>query len=94
MKLWIGQHVHVSGRSDVVFIKLHTHGTQEGNLDYFFNNNGLDNLFTQLESYCKGIGGDLYYVSSRQMYNVVKGLELNPDARIKNILNHGLEVSF
>lgn len=80
IKIWLQQHIHLSGRPDVIFIKLHTHGTQEKIMDYFFNQNGLDYLYTQLESICASPDYRLYYVSARQMYNVVKGLEIDPYA--------------
>jgi hypothetical protein len=33
LKLWLRARVHVSGRPDVVFVKLHTHGCKDGNID-------------------------------------------------------------
>ncbi|MFN0197626.1 MAG: hypothetical protein ACKVT0_12855 [Planctomycetaceae bacterium] len=33
MKLWMNAHVHVEGRPDWLFVKLHTHGCKPGNID-------------------------------------------------------------
>ena len=87
---WINQRIHVSGRPDVLFIKLYTHGTQEANMDYFFKHNGLNALFNTLEEECQSIGARLYYVSARQMFNTVKGLEQSPDAEVASVLEHEL----
>ena len=94
VKLWMGQWVHVEQRPDVIFVKLHTHGTQEANMDYFFKQNGLNSLFCQLENQCRSIGAELYYVSTRQMYNVVKGFEKLPAAKVQDILEHELRISY
>lgn len=33
LQLWLQARVHVAGRPDVVFVKLHTHGCKDGNID-------------------------------------------------------------
>lgn len=33
LQLWLRARVHVAGRPDVVFVKLHTHGCKDGNID-------------------------------------------------------------
>lgn len=93
-KLWIDQRIHVMGRADVVFVKLHTHGTQENNMDYFFQKNGLDCLFSQIEDYCQALDFDLYYVSARQMFNVVKGFESNKQGKVHGLLESELKIDF
>ena len=92
VKSWINQCVHVDGRSDVAFIKLHTHGTQENNMDFFFNKNGLDILYSQLEEQCNRLNAKLYYVSARQMYNVVKGLEDDQKSTVDDTLDMYLRI--
>ena len=89
--LWKKQYVHVKNRPDIIFIKLHTHGTQEKNMEYFFKHNGLDNLYSELETYCDTRPGiNLHYVTPRQMYNVVKGLEVKQDAELGDLLEFEL----
>ena len=91
-RLWIDQRIHVTGRPDVVFVKLHTHGTQENNMDYFFRQGGLDDLYRNLEEYTRRIEGKLYYVSTRQMFNVIKGLEKQPEAQVHELVDSGLSL--
>lgn len=91
VRLWAGQHIHVRNRPDIIFIKLHTHGCQEQTMDFFFKQGVLDQLYGFLESYCDiDSGNSLHYVSSRQMYNVVKGLEERPEANVETLLDFEL----
>ncbi len=91
MRLWIDQHIHVEGRPDVIFIKLYAHGAQDDTMESFFKQGELDNLFTMLETFCNGnTNYKLHYTSSREMYNVVKGLEATPDADPASLLDYEL----
>lgn len=92
VRLWTKQNIHVQGRPDVVFVKLYCHGTQEDNMDFFFKQGALNRMFTLLEEHCTSNDNNLYYVSARQMYNVVKGLEAKPDSNIESLLDFELEV--
>lgn len=94
INLWVGQHIHVQGRPDIIFVKLYTHGTQEKTMRFFFDDGMLDYLFSQLEFFCTSQKYRLHYVSSRQMYNVVKGLEMYPDASPEQLLEHELELNY
>jgi hypothetical protein len=75
MKQWLDCNIHVQGKEDWVFIKLHTHGAQEdtmqvlldGPLDKFFND--LGNQYNDGKNYI------LHYVTAREMYNIVKAAE-------------------
>jgi hypothetical protein len=73
--LWVKQGISVKGRPEWVFIKVHTHGCQDQNLtDAYFEN--LRRMFTYLETkYNDGINYRLYYVTAREMYNIVKAAE-------------------
>lgn len=94
VRLWIKQHIHVQNRPDVVFVKLYCHGTQEMNMDFFFKQGALDRLYTQLEEHCKINNHSLYYVSARQMYNVVRGLEAIPKSKIEALLDFELKLKY
>lgn len=73
--LWIRQHIHVLGRPDWVFVKIHTHGTQEGSSDTLLGD-PVDRMFSYLESaYNDGENYVLHYVSAREVYNIVKAAE-------------------
>lgn len=92
--LWLEQRVHVQGRPDVVFVKLYCHGTQEKNMDYFFKQGALDRLYSLLEDHFRTNNNRLYYVSVRQMYNAVKGLEATPESSIEAMLDFELELQY
>jgi len=92
--LWLKQRIHVQNRSDVVFIKLYCHGTQEKSMDYFFKQGALGKLFSLLEEYCSINNHTLYYVSARQMYNVIKGLEVIPNSGIESLLDYELVLQY
>ncbi|MFA5143014.1 MAG: hypothetical protein WC522_02435 [Candidatus Omnitrophota bacterium] len=73
--LWIKQRVSVKGRPDWIFVKVYTHGAQDNNLkEAYFNN--LDKMFDYLEErYNDGERYKLHYVTTREMYNIVKAAE-------------------
>lgn len=72
---WIRQHIHVRGRPEWVFVKLHTHGAQETDMDTLLGE-PVDRMFTDLEQrYNDGVKYALHYVSAREMYNIIKAAE-------------------
>ncbi len=82
--LWVRQHVHVQGRPDWIFIKVHTHGTQDRDLEALLGA-PMDALFTDLETrYNDGRQYALHYVNSREMFNIIMaaqdGCSGNPHA--------------
>ncbi len=73
--LWVRQHVHVRGRPDWVFVKVHTHGTQDRDIEALLGE-PVDAMFGYLESrYNDGRSHVLHYVNSREMFNIVKAAE-------------------
>lgn len=80
---WVRTGVHVEGRPEWVFIKVHTHGTQETDMDTLLGP-AADTMHSYLESaYNDGQHHVLHYVTSREVYNIVKaaeaGCEGNPN---------------
>jgi hypothetical protein len=70
--LWIKQHVHIQGRPEWAFVKLHTHGCIEGNTDVLLGNS-LKETFRYLENkYNDGTHFALHYVSAREMFNIAQ----------------------
>jgi hypothetical protein len=81
--VWVRQNIHVEGRPEWLFIKVHTHGAIEPNADFLFGGE-LERLFSTLESkYNDGKHFQLHYVSAREAYNIAKAAEAgksgNPD---------------
>jgi hypothetical protein len=70
VRKWIRQNVHVEGRPEWVFVKLHTHGAQEANMDCLLGSSGraMHELLTT--RYNDGRSWVLHYVTAREMYNV------------------------
>ncbi len=72
---WVRTGVHVQGRPEWVFIKIHTHGTQEGDMDALLGA-PTDAMHRYLESaYNDGERFVLHYVSAREAYNIAKAAE-------------------
>lgn len=72
---WVNSHIHVKGQPEWVFIKVHTHGTQENDMDTLLGeerhnmHNYLETKYNDSENYV------LHYVSAREMYNIAKAAE-------------------
>ena len=72
---WIRTGIHVQGRPEWVFVKIHTHGTQEGDMDTLLGPQ-MDAMHTYLESaYNDGERYVLHYVTAREVYNIIKAAE-------------------
>ena len=67
---WTRQHIHVAGRPEWVFVKTHTHGTQEGTSEALLGA-GSRALHEELTTrYNDGARWRLHYVTAREMYNI------------------------
>jgi hypothetical protein len=73
--LWVRQHIHVRGRPEWVFVKVHTHGAQEGNAGLLLGKGILWMHRYLAEKYNNGTAHVLHYVTAREMYNIVKAAE-------------------
>ncbi len=81
---WVRTAVHVQGRPDWIFVKIHTHGTQEGDMDTLLGS-ATDAMHAHLErNYNDGERHVLHYVTAREVYNIIKAAEAgeqgNPNA--------------
>ena len=76
INLWENCNVCVKGQEDHVFIKLHTHGAEDGNIKMFFEDGEYDSLLTKLErKYRDNDRYKLHYMSAWDMYQKI--VELN-----------------
>jgi hypothetical protein len=72
---WVRANIHLPGRPEWVFVKVHTHGAADRNLDGLLHG-GFDALFTDLERrYNDDQRWRLHYVTAREMFNIVKAAE-------------------
>lgn len=73
--LWLRQWVHVRGRPDWVFIKVHTHGAHERNASWILGGEFV-RLHEALQAQCNdGTNFCLHYVTAREAYNIAKAAE-------------------
>lgn len=72
---WVETGIHVEGKPEWVFVKVHTHGTQERDMDTLLGE-PMRQAFEYLETrYNDGREWKLHYVSARETYNIVKAAE-------------------
>lgn len=80
---WVDQNIHVEGRPEWVFVKVHTHGAPEKNAASLLGAGGVA-LHEALARYDDGAAWRLHYVTAREMYNVaiaaMDGLAGDPSA--------------
>ena len=76
---WVNTGVHVRGRPEWVFVKIHTHGAQDIDADTLLGE-PMHRAFTELETrFNDGQKWKLHYVSAREMYNIAKAAEAGLD---------------
>lgn len=78
---WLRADVKVSGHDDWVFIKVHTHGAQEQNADVLLGPE-MSRLHEKLHDFAAHRGFEYYYVTAREMAQLVRQAEagrLAPD---------------
>jgi hypothetical protein len=73
--LWIKSNIHVAGRPEWVFVKVHTHGTQEEDMDTLLGQPFATMCQHLQDNYNDGENFVLHYVSAREMYNLAKAAE-------------------
>jgi hypothetical protein len=71
VKTWVNQNIHVEGRPDWVFVKVHTHGAPERNAATLLGAS-WHALHSALAKYNDGHKWHLHYVTAREMYNIAK----------------------
>jgi hypothetical protein len=72
---WVRTGIHVEGRPEWIFVKVHTHGTQERDMDTLLGEAAYA-MHTHLErAYNDGTNYVLHYVTARETYNIIKAAE-------------------
>ena len=75
VRLWVEQGIHVRGRPDWVFVKLHTHGCVPGNTRVLMGEAMCQAHGLLAREFNDGTRIQLHYVTAREMYNLVKAAE-------------------
>lgn len=72
---WVNSRICVKGRPEWIFIKVHTHGAVEPNMEVLLGE-AMDRMYSYLEEkYNDGKNFRLHYVTARELYNIVKAAE-------------------
>ena len=70
IRSWVSQNIHVEGRPEWVFVKVHTHGAPDDQAASLLGDGGLG-LHRELTGrYNDGQDWVLHYVTAREMYNI------------------------
>lgn len=77
IRLWVKQQIHVRGRPDWVFVKLHTHGCVPANRAVLLGAAMQQAHRVLQQEFNDGIRWQLHYVTAREMANLVKASESN-----------------
>jgi hypothetical protein len=88
-RAWIAQDIHVAGRPEWTFVKVHTHGAPEANAAVL-----LGQPMRDFHAWLTARGGGgafaLHYVTAREMYNIamaaIDGKDGNPDRYRDHVL--------
>lgn len=72
---WLDCNIHVKGRPDWQFVKLHAHGAIERDFDALFGDAAYNMHKTLNERFNDGKKFRLHYVTARQAYNIAKAAE-------------------
>jgi hypothetical protein len=67
---WVAQDIHVVGRPEWVFVKVHTHGAPERNAEVLLGAHGVRLHETLAARFNDGRHWRLHYVTAREMYNI------------------------
>jgi hypothetical protein len=75
LHLWVRQGIHVGGRPEWVFVKVHTHGCVPANRAAVMDT-AMRGLHAHLaEQYNDGRRWVLHHVTAREMFNVIRAAE-------------------
>ncbi len=85
---WIDCNVHVHGRPDWLFIKLHAHGAIERDFDALFGERARAMHRVLNSEYNDGRRFRLHYVTARQAYNIAKAAEHGLDGDPQQYLDY------
>jgi hypothetical protein len=67
---WVAQDIHVQGREDWIFVKVHTHGAGEAQAASLLGEPGQRMHRELTTRYNDGARWKLHYVTAREMYNI------------------------
>jgi hypothetical protein len=69
VRSWVSQAIHVRGRPEWLFVKVHTHGAPEAQAASLLGEPGRA-MHRALQGYNDGKNFALHYVTAREMFNI------------------------
>ena len=72
---WVRTGIHVQGRPEWIFVKVHTHGAQERDMDTLLGQSMRATFEYLCSAYNDGIEWKLHFVSAREAFNIIKAAE-------------------
>ena len=85
---WVREGIHVSGRPEWLFVKVHTHGAPERHRDALMGEGAAKMFATLGEHYNDGERFRLHYVNAREMYNIARAAEDGHDGDAGRYRDH------
>ncbi len=83
LETWVSQRIHVEGRPDWIFVKVHTHGAPEAQAESLLGAPGHEFHRALADRYNDGKRFVLHYVTAREMFNIavagMRGKSGNPN---------------
>ena len=81
---WVKTGIHILGRPEWIFVKVHTHGAVERHWDALLGRDAERMYSTLCEEFNDGKHYRLHFVTAREMYNIARaaecGMSGNPDS--------------
>ena len=74
LELWVKEGIHVVGRPNWIFVKLHTHGGIPENYGTLLGE-PMVRFHQELGHYCRQLGIRLHYVTARELVNILHAAE-------------------
>lgn len=72
---WVRANVHVKGRPEWVFVKVHTHGARPESYGSYFSRNAQMLHGCLTTRFNDGVEWKLHYATAREAYNIIKAAE-------------------
>jgi hypothetical protein len=72
IRTWVAQGVHVAGRPEWIFVKVHTHGAPETQAASLLGAGGRQLHEALTATYADGTRWKLHYVTAREMFNIAR----------------------
>lgn len=89
-RIWLNQSIHVKGKQNWIFLKVHTHGALERNADMLLGDE-MENFLSEMENFVSETDSyRLHYLTAREMYNIIKAAEKGVNGQPDEYRNYEL----